>query len=282
MNPLPHQPTGGERGAEADVATEPQFVRARSGHCFQPSLSSAGSGEAEPPPSLGGRNQLAWCLPWGHAARVVRRPGFLTATLAVRRADSLALYIGDHQDQYPGRNHARLWSEQLRRYFDDPHLLLCPSDRETLRRHAEADAETDAGEPSGEEPRSYLMNGFDDFFQTTLSVAEWKGFTSGQLAATMPESAVQQGAETITFGEKQSASHAPYLNLFLPEAGYLNQMEESRHPANAVGTTAGRSNFLFAEGSVRAIQFGHSTCPINQWAVTAQWRTNAALCRQRY
>ncbi|MDA1274119.1 MAG: hypothetical protein O2960_08700 [Verrucomicrobia bacterium] len=59
-------------------------------------------------------------------------------------------------------------------------------------------------------------------------------------------------------------------------------MEESRHPSTSVRTRSGRSNFTFFDGSVRAIQFGHSTCLINRWAVTELWRTNAALCRQRY
>lgn len=193
---------------------------------------------------------------------------------------AVSLYAGDNNDSFPGRNLDGKWTDLLLRFYGDPHFLLCPADTETKRRDTEFHK---GGEPAdSEEPRSYLMNGFHDLFQTTLSLSDWKAFTVGALAVSARENQVRHPSETVQFGEKRSASDEHYLNIFAPEGGYLNDMEESRHPSTSVRTRSGRSNFTFFDGSVRAIQFGHSTCPINRWAVTELWRTNAALCRQRY
>lgn len=191
-----------------------------------------------------------------------------------------SLYAGDNDDNFPGRNLPNQWTGQLQRFYGQPHFLLCPSDTESKRRDAELHRAAQAA--PDEEPRSYLMNGFTDLFQTTLSLPDWKSFSAGTLAVSLRDPQIQHTSETIVFGEKKSASDEHYLNLFAPDGGYLKDMEESRHPAKSGHNQSGRSNYGFADGSVRAIKFGHSTCPINLWAVTELWRTNAALCRQRY
>jgi len=42
---------------------------------------------------------------------------------------------------------------------------------------------------------------------------------------------------------------------------------------------SGSSNYAFGDGSVRAIRYGQTLCPLNLWAVTDQGRTDYAVCR---
>jgi prepilin-type N-terminal cleavage/methylation domain-containing protein/prepilin-type processing-associated H-X9-DG protein len=187
------------------------------------------------------------------------------------------LYRSDHDGVYPVRNLPKRWPGQLERYSQNTRLLLCPNDKDAVRRAAllATNAFDDA-------PRSFIMNGWNDFFVGALSPAEWKAFSSGNLVTVFREDSVRHVSDTVMFGEKRSASAEFYLNLFKPNGAYLEDMEESRHPGSALNTPIGGANFGFADGSLRSIKFGRSTCPINQWAVTDEWRSNAALCRQRY
>ncbi len=202
-----------------------------------------------------------------------------TACLNNLRQLSLAtaLYANDHHDALPSRDLANGWPDQLKSILPNDQVMLCPNDRATLKGHGDEHAHE-----KGEVHRSYILNGFSDFFVNTLSAEDWKRYVSGSLAATIKAGSILQPSDTVMFGEKQTASEEFYLSLFKPNGGYLEDMEESRHPLRALKNQTGAANFTFADGSVRAIKFGHSTCPINLWAVTDQGRTNAALCRQRY
>lgn len=189
---------------------------------------------------------------------------------------SLALYADDHDGMYPARNGVARWPHQLARYYQNPELLTCPSDKRTRQRARPISTDPDTAR------RSYIMNGLNDVFLMTLSDIDWKQFASGRLEMAAKETSIRLPSESIMFGEKNSNSDEFYLNLFLPDGSYVNDMEESRHPSKSEQTKAGSANFSFADGSVRPFKFGRSTCPINLWAVTDQWRTNAALCRVRY
>lgn len=187
------------------------------------------------------------------------------------------LYTSDHDGAFPVRNLPERWPGQLERYSQNVRLLLCSNDKDAVSRAAllTTNAVDDA-------PRSFIMNGWNDFFVGALSAAEWKAFSSGNLITVFKENSVHHVSDTVIFGEKRSPSEEFYLNLFKPNGAYLQDLEESRHPASALNTPGGSANFAFADGSLRSLRFGRSTCPINQWAVTDEWRRNAALCRQRY
>lgn len=190
---------------------------------------------------------------------------------------AVTLYSNDHEDQLPPREPTRGWPSQLKSILPNDQVMLCPNDRETAQEHGGEHAHEDE-----EFHRSYLMNSFGDFFLSTLSPEDWKQHISGSLPRAMKIGSILQPSDTVAFSEKKAASEEYYLNLFKPNGGYLDDMEESRHPLNSLKNQSGSANFAFADGSVRTIKFGRSTCPVNLWAVTDQWRTNSALCRQRY
>ncbi len=193
----------------------------------------------------------------------------------LRQLDLAAsLYTTDHNGSFPARGAAQGWPAQLGPYFQSPRLLLCADDAAMLALAANA-APTNTMDAA---PRSYIQNGFNDFFLNTLTPTEWKGFAAGTYAVAIRDTDFADSTDTILFGEKGATSTEFYVNLFKPNAAYLDDLAEARHPtANGAG-----ANYAFGDGSLRFIGFGHDTCPINLWAVTAEWRTNAALCRPRF
>jgi prepilin-type processing-associated H-X9-DG protein len=82
------------------------------------------------------------------------------------------------------------------------------------------------------------------------------------------------------FGEKKAESAQYYLILDPNADVYLPDLEESRHGGTgALRNKSGTSNYAFADGSVRALRYGTSLCPLNLWAVTEEGRTDYAVCR---
>lgn len=207
---------------------------------------------------------------------------------------ALSLYMSDFDDAIPMRDNDEGWTGPIFTYLSQDAVLICPNDKETLAEHRQGHSDDqDDHEEHGEEAhdhddhgheihRSFIMNGFQDFFISGMDTVEWKAFLNGESRATMKASTVASPSETVMFGEKQSTSDAFYMDIFKSNAAWLQDLEESRHPQKALGNENGKANFLFIDQSVRALKFGQSTCPENLWGVTDQWRNDAALCRQRY
>jgi prepilin-type N-terminal cleavage/methylation domain-containing protein/prepilin-type processing-associated H-X9-DG protein len=185
---------------------------------------------------------------------------------------ALHFYSGDHDGIIPPRMLlTTAWPAQLRGSLGDGGVLKCPSER-----MAASTNETVAGEIG---PRSYIMNGFDDLYKDSVSEADWKRFP--KVNYVLHDSQIVHPAETISFGEKNSQSRAFYLDLLLAPDDYYTELEERRHGNKSADTHQGESNYAWMDGSVHALKFGKSTCPINLWAVSDYWRTQASLCRPR-
>jgi prepilin-type N-terminal cleavage/methylation domain-containing protein len=188
-----------------------------------------------------------------------------------------SIYTTDYDGCFPSKNSQFLWPGQLEGNLKNRRVMICPSDRIPSTVLATNDM------PSWDlAVRSYLMNGFRDLIKDQFAANEYKSFLKGSLQAGIKDSGILCPAKTITFGEKQTVSTMHYLNLFQSNSGYIDEMEESRHPSSSQATESGVSNFSFADGSIQSIKFGYSTCPVNQWAVSDLWRNNTALCRQQY
>lgn len=190
---------------------------------------------------------------------------------------SLTLYANDNQDVLPLPQQASgHWPAQLRINYNALRLLVCPSDAETLKmglppRLTSADLA----------PQSYIINAFADYYASLLtnSAPLW---TTTPAYLRMKQSVMGHPAETIAFGEKASGSRAYEVNLFeAPTGSYLNDLAENRHNNLAHWPKGGGSNYAMADGHIQYLPWGESTCPVNLWAVTDHWRTDAALCRPR-
>jgi len=185
---------------------------------------------------------------------------------------ALGIYIADHDGRLPSReSFTNRWPAQLQPHYSDTKLLRCLADPEANKSPATTNAAPDAA------ARSYLMNGFQD------ALVEMSGGAPPPKGVPLPalrESVIRLPADTILFGEKASTSTQFYVVLAMDATLYLSDLEESRHGGTlGVFNKSGSSNYAFGDGSVRAIRYGQTLCPLNLWAVTDQGRTDYAVCR---
>lgn len=168
---------------------------------------------------------------------------------------ALNMYADEHEGEYPPRMKP-FWPTRLHPYYENTNILRCPSDRNPALH------------------RSYLFNGFDDYFEEHLDSTNYIAFQDHLWPGGLKEAYIRESAETITFGQKLSDSQHYHMDLY--QGNDAAQIEERGHGsgANGVGTD---SVYAFADGSARVLRPGKALSPINLWAVTDKWRTNSAL-----
>jgi prepilin-type processing-associated H-X9-DG protein len=182
---------------------------------------------------------------------------------------SVILYSDDHEGRQPPRGIGSApycWPTTLQDGYKDARILLCPSDGPNPARLTNA---SDAPSVFDRAARSYIINGFNDYYQETMT--NWN--FGAMVGAQLPESAIPNPTDTVMFGEKQTDSTHYYMDFLETPGG--NDFEEVEHSRHSGKGTAGGSNYAFADGSARYLRYGGSVSPINLWAVTAQWRTNS-------
>lgn len=186
---------------------------------------------------------------------------------------SVTMYAGDHEDYFPPRSRNARWPNQLFEYYRDAKILVCSSDlvAPATDTNAANSATADA------RPRSYLINGWNDIFQATLSPEDWNQFMSGTYPRGMRTTTVQFPSETVAFGEKESNSPHYYMDFLEGSGNDVTEVEQGRHSTAGRGTRSGGSNHAFVDGSARYLKYGGGMSPVNLWAVTVTSRTNYAF-----
>jgi prepilin-type N-terminal cleavage/methylation domain-containing protein/prepilin-type processing-associated H-X9-DG protein len=201
------------------------------------------------------------------------------------------MYADDHDGRFPVRElgvDPGAWPTTLLDGYKDLRLLVCPSDAPNP-----VSGGPNPNHPADQAPRSYILNGWNDYWQerwsqqaasdfaeSSWAVAASAGWDFGKMRGTStPESAVQFPSETILFGEKVTESPHFYMD-FLEESpdslsgNDFTEVEHGRHSRSANGS--GGSNYVFADGSTRFIRYWGTLSPINLWGVTDAWRRNVA------
>jgi prepilin-type N-terminal cleavage/methylation domain-containing protein/prepilin-type processing-associated H-X9-DG protein len=183
---------------------------------------------------------------------------------------SMRLYADEHDGMFTLRAANIRWPQALRENYRDLRLLKCPSDLQTNI--------LDTTKSADQAPRSYIINGWNDYFQTTLGQDDFqKQYMSATYPASIRDTAIRKPSETVVWGEKESRSYHFYMD-FLELSGALRlgnditEVEQSRHSAGGSQNRGGASNYAFADGSARMLRFGRSFTPINMWAVEENWR----------
>jgi prepilin-type N-terminal cleavage/methylation domain-containing protein/prepilin-type processing-associated H-X9-DG protein len=165
---------------------------------------------------------------------------------------SASLYAGDFNDEYPRRQEMeKSWIYALKPYYHNQNILKCPSD-------------------SIFEWRSYLINGFNDYWSKRLSAADYNSFTNWNYSHGMSQAAIPLQSETILFGEKRVGSYHVHMDFGQGNGNDKDEVNQNAHKGQ--GATSGGSNFAFVDGSVRLLRYGGSVQPLNLWAVTDEWR----------
>ena len=190
------------------------------------------------------------------------------------------LYGGDYNDKFVPRTYNPAWPTILYPHYGNVKLLRCMSDGPQVPYTFGA---ANTNYIADNAPRSYIMNGWNDYFQSILSADDFKGYMAHTLIVGLPEAAIQLPSDTIVFGEKRSdpPTHGHFhMDLLDGKLGDdIQEIEHGRHgrAGNNTSTMKGvGSNYAFADGGVRFLRYGVSLHPINYWAVTTAWRTNTA------
>jgi prepilin-type N-terminal cleavage/methylation domain-containing protein/prepilin-type processing-associated H-X9-DG protein len=183
------------------------------------------------------------------------------------------MYAMDNKDYFPPRNNVHRWPSQLQEGYRNLKLLHCPSDS------LEANSNGSPGVKADAAPRSYLINGWNDYISSALGgrdSAEFQAFLQGQ-PFLFKESMVKLPSETILFGEKDTDSGHFYCDLEEPDwnskvlGNDVTEVAWNRHAGAAKGGEGG-SNYGMVDGSVKYTKYKDTVSPVNLWAVTPEGR----------
>jgi prepilin-type N-terminal cleavage/methylation domain-containing protein/prepilin-type processing-associated H-X9-DG protein len=177
------------------------------------------------------------------------------------------MYADENEGQFPSRTRP-YWMTKAQPYYLDLRLLVCPSEGLIA---ASATNSPDTA------PRSYLANGWNDWFEANLPETNFTAYMNHQWPAGMQESAIAQPSDTILLGEKLSSSQHKHMDLLQGVGNDNDQIEEGRHSRGMGPATAGGSNYGFVDGSARFFRYGRALFPRNLWATTDYWRTNVVV-----
>ncbi len=194
---------------------------------------------------------------------------------------SLRLYADDYSGRYPPRTNAWRWPTLLQDSYKNVQMLICPTD--LLKGTPLTD--TSSPTPADRAPRSYLINGWNDYFANLLSGANFNLYMAGTYThASMLETAIIKPTETVVFGEKKNLQRDGdpiAMDYFMDSLeGYGNDFDRVEHGCHSNPTLrakTGGSNFAFADGSVRYLKYGRDVWPENLWAVSDTDRTRYAF-----
>jgi prepilin-type N-terminal cleavage/methylation domain-containing protein len=186
---------------------------------------------------------------------------------------SLTIYAGDNGGYLPPRTNSNRWPTLLQESYQNVNLLVCPTD--ALR--GTPLTETDASTLADRSPRSYLINGWNDYFSANLSGSDFDAYMAGTYPkASIKDNAILKSSDTIVFGEKKNLpnENPPVaLDYFMDLLEGLggndsDRVEHGCHSRPNPNVRGAGSNSAFADGSARYIKYGNAVWPLNLWAVT--------------
>ena len=206
-------------------------------------------------------------------------PALSTAKCSARRIKCLSdmrqigialqYFVDENDGMTPPRSHPNTWADRLLPGYVSVKLLWCPEDKNPRTTSLQTN-----DFPAAASPRSYIMNGCNDYYKSRG--IEWRNYVSedGSWGAQvgMPESVIQDPSDTIMFGEKKEDVPDFHMDYEIYED--LTKLDETKHSCGKPG--GGGSNYIFADGSARYLRYGQSLYPINLWAIMAEWRNAGA------
>jgi prepilin-type N-terminal cleavage/methylation domain-containing protein/prepilin-type processing-associated H-X9-DG protein len=170
------------------------------------------------------------------------------------------MYVSENQGFYPPRSYTNRWPDKFYdAYGKNLKLLLCPTETKTPI--------TNGNSPSNNvadaSPRSYFINGWNDYFNDTLSAADFTTYMNGSYSLGLKENLVRLPSDTIILGEKASDQGDFFMDL-LENGGndFVGILDQARHNGKA------GSNYAFADGSARYLKKYLDLYPLNLWCLS--------------
>ena len=116
---------------------------------------------------------------------------------------ALKIYCSDNADQYPHRANQGRWPQQMyESYGRNIKMLLCPSDGPNVPKTMGVDTNNF---PADAAPRSYLLNGFNDYYASAFGIPsrDWAALSTAMLtcAVSVKEQNVSYPSDTVVLGE---------------------------------------------------------------------------------
>jgi prepilin-type N-terminal cleavage/methylation domain-containing protein len=157
---------------------------------------------------------------------------------------ALQMYADENEGQFPARMKP-YWPTRLLPGYVNTNLLVCPTDRQVT-------GNSNGSFPADRAPRSYIINGWNDYFVGSLSASNWSNFMGHLYPAGMPESAIPEPSDTIVFGEKNSEKWT--FSKGLGTTWPWSSIGAMPAPAGVVPTLASRTA-AFATSPTRARRY---------------------------
>jgi prepilin-type processing-associated H-X9-DG protein len=184
------------------------------------------------------------------------------------------MYADENEDCFYPRTISPCWMTGLLPFYNSTKLVHGPSDDPEPARWTGIGGGTVY--PNDAVPRSYVLNGWNDHFMNVFTNAgDFQRFMFPGKGVGMPASVVKEPTTTIVFGEKETSSQHVYMDFSQGAGNDMEEVEHGRHGRTGAAKGGASSNYGFADGSARTIKFGRAVSPVNMWAVTQLWRTNA-------
>jgi len=195
---------------------------------------------------------------------------------------ALKLYADDCSSLFPPRTNSYRWPTLLLDYYRTTNLIVCPTDA----RRGTPQTDTSSPTPADRAPRSYFINGWNDYFGEDLSASDFAAYMAGTFArASLKDSTVIRPSETVMFGEKKNIQNDPtgqgamdyFMDCYEGPGNDVDRIEHGCHSVINRMPKAGGSNFPFVDGGVRYLRYGLSTWPLNLWAISDADRRKLAF-----
>ena len=190
---------------------------------------------------------------------------------------SAHMYVDDNLGYYPPRSLTNRWPNALADYYGkNTRLLICPSE---VTNTPATYGSTSSNNVPDTAPRSFMMNGWNDYFAGISPSPTNTGQTIGE---TLNENAIVHVSDTVLLGEKTAQAGDFYMDLNSGAwgddfDGRLNQSaHDSKAADRAAGWGSGGSNYAMTDGSARYVKFPQILNPLNLWAMSDSDRTNYA------
>ncbi len=176
------------------------------------------------------------------------------------------LYANDNEGIFPPRSGTDRWPDKFYdSYGRNTKLLLCPSDQS----YPPPATDTTSTNVADASPRSYIINGWNDYFAASLDTDGFDQYMAGTYPNGLKETLVSHPSDTIILGEKNSTNEDYYMDIFEGLGNdFTGIAEQSRHDSRGPGSGSGGSNYAMVDGSARFIKFPASLDPLNLWCIS--------------
>jgi prepilin-type N-terminal cleavage/methylation domain-containing protein/prepilin-type processing-associated H-X9-DG protein len=198
------------------------------------------------------------------------------------------MYVNDNRDAYPPRSETDSWPNRFYSYYGkNVKVLLCPTDVATSFSKPATVGTNYLSNIPDSSPRSYIINGWNDYFADELGSTDWSALENYMFTAgiVFKQNAIRHPSQTVVLGEKQHSAGDFYMDV-LENYGndFTGILEQGRHDnsghtssqAKGVGSTGG-SNYAMADGSARFILFPQTVDPLSLWAISDADRVAYAI-----